>query len=237
MRQIKRRPALSVYIAAGVFALYALIFPLYNLRHFLIAALVTAAAWLLADKLIKPTVEYVPVEEPEPAPAAEPVSEGPEDLIMKQAKTARQEMERLSASIGDGLVNTRIGRLIELSDKIAQDAVSDPSDIPQIQKFQSYFLPSTLQLLNAYDRLDAQGVNGTNIGGTKERISQMLDTLITAYEKQLDALYSNDALDIDTNIQVMENLLEREGLNTGTSLRDFIKKAEQAEKQTGNSNT
>ena len=39
MREVKRRRALPVYIAAAVFAVYALVFPLYKLTHFLIAAL------------------------------------------------------------------------------------------------------------------------------------------------------------------------------------------------------
>ena len=223
MREIKRRSALPVYIAAGVFALYALIFPLYSLRHFFIAAVVTAGAWLLADKLIKPTVEYVPAKEPQSEPQG--TYGEPTDTILREGQTARQEMERLSASIQDEEVRSRIAKLIDLIDKISQDAVSDPSDIPRIQKFQSYFLPSTLQLLNAYDRLDAQGVDGTNIGGTKERIAQMLDTLIAAYEKQLDALYQNDAMDVDTEIRVMEQLLDREGLTHSDGLREILRRS------------
>lgn len=207
MREVKRRSAVPVYIAAAVYAVYALVFPLYSLWHFMIAALVTAGAWLLADRLIKPVTEYIP--EPEP----EPVSHGAEaDAILAEAKTARQEMERLAASIGDEAVRARIASLIALSDRIAQDAVDDPADIPRIKKFQGYFLPSTIKLLNAYDRMDALGVQGENITGTKQRIAEMLDTEIAAFEKQLDALYKNDALDIDADIQVMHSLLGREGL-------------------------
>ncbi|MCD7748590.1 MAG: 5-bromo-4-chloroindolyl phosphate hydrolysis family protein, partial [Oscillospiraceae bacterium] len=192
MREIKRRSAVPVYIAAGVYALYALIFPLYNAWHFLFAAVVTAAAWLIADRLIKPVVEYVPEQEEEPE---EPVSYGTEaDAILAEAKTARREMERLAASIGDEAVRQRITRLITLSDQIAQDAIQDPSDIPQIKKFQGYFLPSTVQLLNAYDRMASLGTEGENITATKQRITEMLDTEITAFEKQLDALYKNDYL-------------------------------------------
>ena len=66
MREVKHKSALPVYIAAGVFALWALILPLYKAWHFLLAALVTAAVWLIADKLVKPRVEYVPEPEPEP---------------------------------------------------------------------------------------------------------------------------------------------------------------------------
>ena len=40
----------------------------------------------------------------------------------------------------------------------------------------------------------------------------MMDTIVQAYDKQLDALFGEEALDISTDITVMENLLAREGL-------------------------
>lgn len=223
MRQIKRRSALPVYIAAGVFALYALVLPLYSSWHFLIAALVTAGAWLLADRLVKPVVEYVP--EPEP----EPVSCGPEaDAILAEAKKARTEMERLRASIADEDVKVKIARLVDLSDRIAQDAVQDPSDIPRIRKFQSYFLPSTIGLLNAYDRMSAQGADGENIGRSKSSIAAMLQTEAEAFQKQLDALYKNDALDVDADIKVMQQLLAREGLAGDDPLKAILRDKQKA---------
>ncbi len=220
MRQVKRRSALPVYIAAATFAVWALVLPLYTLWHFFAAALATAAVWLAADKLIKPKIEYVP--EPEP----EPVSYGPEaDAILAEADTAKNEMEKLSASIPDRDIRDKIARLIDLSGRIAQDAVQDKADIPQIQKFQSYFLPSTIELLTAYQRMSAQGVDGKNITGAKERIAQMLQTETDAFQKQLDALYQNDAMDVDADIRVMENLLAREGLTGGDGLEELLRKA------------
>lgn len=227
MRQVKRRSALPVYIAAAVYAVCALVLPLYKLWHFLLAALITAVAWLLADKLVKPRIEYVP--EPEP----EPVSYGGEvDAILAEASKARTEMERLSASIPDPAVREKIASLVTLSDRIAQDAIRDRSDVPRIQKFQSYFLPSTIALLNAYDRMSAQGVEGENITGSKERIAQMLDTEIEAFQKQLDALYQNDAMDVDAEIRAMQSLLAQEGLaQGGDGLRELLRKARKDQQQ------
>ena len=222
MREVKRKSALPVYIAAAVFAVYAMVFPLYAWSHFLIAALVTAAAWLIADKLIKPTVEYVPEPEPEPVSYGAPV-----DAILAEAKKARGEMERLSASIGDAAVKEKIAKLISLSDAIARDAVQDASDVPQIQKFQSYFLPSTIQLLEAYDRMSGAGAAGENISGAKSRIADMLQTEIDAFQKQLDALYKNDAMDVDADIKVMEGLLSREGLGKDDDLQEFLRRAKE----------
>ena len=81
----------------------------------------------------------------------------------------------------------------------------------------NYYLPTTLKLLNAYDRMGDAGVAGTNIDGTMGRIETMMDTIVTAFDRQLDALFGDIALDISTDITVMEQMLAREGLG-GTQL-------------------
>ena len=87
-----------------------------------------------------------------------------------------------------------------------------PEKLPQIRKFMDYYLPTTLKLLNAYDRMGAQGVSGGNIGATMERVENIMGTIVTAFEKQLDALFGAEALDISTDITVLENMMAREGL-------------------------
>ena len=74
-------------------------------------------------------------------------------------------------------------------------------------------LPTTIKLLNAYDRMGSQGIEGSNISGTMTSIEEMLDTAIAAYRKLLDSLFANQAMDIETDISVMNTLLKREGLS------------------------
>lgn len=222
MREIKHKSAVPVYLAAAVFAGYSLIAPLYSWWHFLLAALLTAGVWLVADRLIKPTIEYVP------EPEKEPVSHGEAaDSILVHAAEAAKQMQDLSEAIQEEDIKESIHSLVSLSDRIAEDAIQDPSDIPQIQKFQSYFLPSTIHLLQTYVRLRAPGVEGENISGAKRRIADMLHTERDAFQKQLDALYKNDALDVDADIQVMENLLAREGLGKEDELQQFLHRSQQ----------
>ena len=90
--------------------------------------------------------------------------------------------------------------------------VEKPSKLPQIRKFMNYYLPTTLKLLNAYDRMDAAGVSGSNIDGTKGKIEDMLDTICTAFTRQLDDLYGEEAMDVSAEITVMEQMLAQEGL-------------------------
>ena len=77
----------------------------------------------------------------------------------------------------------------------------------------NYYLPTTIKLLNAYDRMDSQGIEGENIDKSLKSITEMLDAAISAYKKQLDSLFANQALDIETDIAVMNAMLNREGLS------------------------
>ena len=90
--------------------------------------------------------------------------------------------------------------------------IQEPKKLPQIRRFLNYFLPTTLKILNAYDRMDAVGISGENIDATKAKVEAMMGTIVKAFDKQLDSLFGAEAMDISTDITVMENLLAQEGL-------------------------
>ena len=141
-------------------------------------------------------------------------SYGPEiDPVIAEGNRALSEMGRLYMSIQDPEVRQKINEIMRITDKITQDAISDPSDIPQIKKFMNYYLPTTIKLLNAYDRMSALGVQGENVDKSMKSINDMLDQAIEAYKKRLDSLFENQALDIETDIEVMNTMLAREGLS------------------------
>ena len=141
-------------------------------------------------------------------------SYGPEvDPIVEEGNKALSEMGRLYMSIKDPEIRVKINEIMRITDKIVQDAIADPSDIPKIRKFMNYYLPTTIKLLNAYDRMDSQGIEGENIDKRLKSITEMLDAAIAAYKKQLNSLFANQALDIETDIAVMNAMLNREGLS------------------------
>ncbi len=152
----------------------------------------------------------------EMAAKAKPVkkSYGPEvDPIVDEGNKALSEMGRLYQSIKDPEIRVKINEIMRVTDKIVQDAIADPGDIPKIRKFMNYYLPTTIKLLNAYDRMGQQGIAGENIDKSMKSITEMLDAAIEAYKKQLDSLFANQALDIETDIAVMNAMLDREGLS------------------------
>ena len=132
--------------------------------------------------------------------------------LIKERDRAVSEMRRLNDNIHDPRLSQQIDHLEEVTGKIVDQVVSQPKKLPQIRRFMDYYLPTTLKLLNAYDRMDSTGIAGDNITATKDKVSAMMDTIVHAFDRQLDALFGEEALDISTDITVMENLLAREGL-------------------------
>ncbi len=204
---IVHKSAAPIYIAAGVWAVYALVFPLFKVGHFAIAAAVATAAYFVSRCFFKDVREEIEVE-------PEPVRTGNEalDKMIADGQLAMKEMRRLDDNIKDEVISGQIRKLEELSGKIFEQVKLKPEKLPQIRKFMDYYLPTTLKLLNAYDRMGAQGVSGGNIGATMERVENIMGTIVTAFEKQLDALFGAEALDISTDITVLENMMAREGL-------------------------
>lgn len=215
-----RKPVAPFYAVAALWIVYALLFPLYAPAHYALLIAASAAVYLAVNALCKSGG----VVGKKAAPKAEKKQEEPTtgsaelDRMLKDGRLAIAEMKRLDDNIADPGVSADIVRLEQVSEKIFEAVKDQPEKLPQIHKFMDYYLPTTLKLLNAYDRMSATGVSGENIDGTLNKVEGMMRNIVAAFEKQLDALYGSDALDISTDITVLEQMMAREGL-TGQPLK------------------
>lgn len=232
-KKVKRSVA-PFYLVAALWLAWALILPLYRPLDYILAAVASVIVFIVGkaiwpDKAYQiadpegekkePEKKAPPREEkvqsqPQP-PKEEKKSTGDPELdnLLKQRDMALSEMRRLNDSIEDEKLSAQIDHLEATTKKIFDLVAEKPAKKSQISRFMNYYLPTTLKLLNAYDRMDAAGVSGTNIDGTMGRIEQIMDTVVSAFDRQLDALFGDEALDISTDITVLENLLAQEGLS------------------------
>ena len=217
----KRKPVAPFYAAAAVWLLYALFFPLYAPLHYVIAAAAAGAVFLIAWLLCRgEAVGQAPQAEKKPEAKKEESTGNAElDKMLKDDRLAIAEMKRLDDNIEDPGISADIVRLEQISGKIFEEVKRDPKKLPQIRRFMDYYLPTTLKLLNAYDRASAAGISGENVDATKAKVEGMMRTIVAAFEKQLDALYGAEALDISTDITVLETMMAREGLAGGQPLK------------------
>lgn len=153
--------------------------------------------------------------EPTSAPAPKPEKQPEKQTDMPerdQYQKILDELRRVNDAIPDEEMSDKISRLEAVSAKIFEQARTDPDKLPQMRKFMDYYLPTSLKLLNTYAELDRQGIEGDNITESKRRIELTMDTLVKAFENQLDRLFASDALDVSTDIDVMQNMLRADGL-------------------------
>lgn len=123
-----------------------------------------------------------------------------------------ERIRKADEEIEDENMSEKIRRMQSLTASIFAEVEAHPEKRSMIDRFMTYYLPTTLKLLESYARIESQGVSGENMAKAKKDIEGIADTLVAGYEKQLDRLYRAEAVDIAADVSVIENMLKRDGL-------------------------
>lgn len=230
----KQRSVIPVYLVAVVWLIAGFGVRIHRPLQFAVTIAISAAVFLLGrmvwrDRTIvinakdpepkqeEKQPETRQEEQPQPEQAKEPEQprepEDPEIAALRQERDrAVGEMRRLNDSIEDPVLSEQIDHIEATTGKIFAYVMSHPDQKGQIRRFLNYYLPTTLKLLNAYDRLDEAGISGINIDGAKGRISEVMRAIVDGFDRQLDALYQGEVMDINAEIKVLQSLLTGDGL-------------------------
>ena len=231
VKTVRKKSMIPFYLVGLFWIAYAWFLPLYRWWDFLMAAvasvlLFVVARLLIADKVI--TVPLSPLEVQkmmedqrrlqEEVRLAKEKEEEARSGIPPEAMACLQQIHDADAAIEDEAVSQKIRLLEDRTRRIFQAVTEKPEKKADIRKFMNYYLPTLVKLLHSYDRLEEQGVKGNNIRYTMGEIERILDTVLAAFDKQLDNLFQDEAMDISSDIRVLENVMEQEGLVT----KDFV---------------
>lgn len=148
-----------------------------------------------------------------PEPKAEPAKQETAEPVQDDNAILR-EIKQVNDAIPDPVMSAKIDRIGEITGKILDYQRQNPGKDSQLRSFLNYYLPTTLKILRAYAQLDAQGVDGENISAAKARIEGMMDKVVEGFETQLDKLFQDSALDISSDVSVLEQMLEKDGLSS-----------------------
>jgi hypothetical protein len=169
---------------------------------------------LAEGKLFLTEMGHREPERPREEPKVEPQTaqaEEQEDAILR-------EIRQVNDAIPDEVMTEKINRIEEITGKILAYQKAHPDREGQLRTFLNYYLPTTLKILRAYAQLDAQGIEGENISAAKARIEGMMDQVVAGFEKQLDKLFQGDAMDVTSDVEVLENMLKKDGLSDGQGM-------------------
>lgn len=207
---ITKKSAVPIWAAAAVWIISALFFPMYRMYHYVIILAISIAVAIILEKVIPPKKEYVEIPE-----ALPDTGNADLDSMITEIRSASAKLESARASIEKNHPETAslISEISPTITKISALVEEKPQDLPLIRRFMNYYLPTTLKLVEKYTYLDSQNEAGlSNIESTMKNIDDVLKTVNQAMKKQLDALFADDALDISTDIEVLESMLARDGL-------------------------
>ena len=126
-----------------------------------------------------------------------------------------RQMDELNAAIDDAAVSERITAIQEVVGRILARAEEEPAIIAGLDRLTAYYLPTTVKLLDAYDRLEEEPIQGENISSSRSEIEHTLEVLHSAFEKLFDDTYQDLSLDVSADISVLHAMLAQEGLTEG----------------------
>ena len=154
-------------------------------------------------------------EEQERARRAQEESRGLSDEVremMEAGKAYIEKIKRSNDAIPGEEISNKISHMQTIVERIFERVKEYPDCADELRRFMDYYLPTTVKLLDAYEELDRQPVQGENIRNGKLEIEKTLDTLNLAFEKLLDSLFEDTAWDVATDISVLQTMLAQEGL-------------------------
>lgn len=224
-RQKKGRKAGA--IGFGTTALiYALLFPFFRLSDFLLCG----ALALLVGKVIGVMgkgLDLTTHNKPQPGEkVAVPVEELPlsgdsmADEVIAKGQQMLHQIRSDNDAIPDEVLSRQMDELERLCTQIFKTVAEKPNKAPQIRKFMNYYLPTTLKMLASYRTMSARGVSVTDMTAARSETIRGMSMILTACQKQLDNLYKDTMLDMSTDIDVLEQMLRRDGLADGGFMED-----------------
>ena len=145
---------------------------------------------------------------------------------MERGNAFIAQIRRCNDAIPGEAVSGKISRIELIVRRIFERTQAHPEIVPDLKKMMDYYLPMTVKLLNAYAEMDAQPVQGETILASKKEIEDTLDTLNLAFEKLLDSIFEDTAMDVSSDISVLNTLLAQEGLTD-----DALSKLKKQEKR------
>lgn len=203
-QEIRKKPVLPLWLAALAWPVGALVFPVYTLWGLAATAALSVVVYFAAARLCP--VRIVTREVPY-ATGSEDV-----DAMLAGIEKNLDALHALNDAIPDAKLSAEMDRMERAGRGILQAVEANPDKAGQIDRFARYYLPEVVKIMAAYARMEQGGIKGDNADQIQSEVRANAATMATAFENQLDSLYSAEAMDISTDIQVLDTILKSQNL-------------------------
>ena len=228
MADAEKKSAIPILSVGITWLVFAVVFHIDSATKIFLVAVMSFVVYQIVKKSFPPKKIEIMMEAEKPIAAKKPEKEkeavmplSPEERELKDLNDRISlyfiEIKLLNDSIGDEFVSGELSE-IEKNLKKIQFHLNEKSDTPktkkieQLAQFFDYYMPTTVKILNSYRRIESQNLTGENAMETKKRVEESLPFVRKAFEKELDNMFSDEMIDITTDIDVLEAVLAKEGL-------------------------
>lgn len=206
MKKKRIKSAIPIYASAAVWVLLGLICPGMLLKGWflIVAALLSAAAYFGFSRVFKGRV----IEVRENAHSGDRSI----DALIEEGRRRLDNLVVANAKIPDVEISAKLDRMVTAGEEIYKLLERDPSKAQAVRKFMNYYLPTADKLMASYRLMKESENPGENITQAMQSVENSLSMIADAFEKQLNNLYSDKKLDIETDIEVLETMMASDGL-------------------------
>lgn len=207
-KEVPVKSALPIWAATAVWGISMFAFPMYRIPFLVLTAALSAGAGILTAKFVPKETRRIEI----------PFTSGNADIDSTVAELNRVEDAILADSKaaethGSTAAAEEMKTIAALTGKIRAELIRTPDDMKKLRKFFNYYLPVTVKLTGKYTEIIADDKAGDNRLETRRAIEGTLGQIRSAFEKQYDALFADDAMDITTDIDVLEAKMKMDNLN------------------------
>ncbi len=146
------------------------------------------------------------------AAAAIPLTGDPTaDEVITRGVEMIKTIQKENAAIPDPKLSAQMIQVCNKCEQIFRSVSAAPSKAPQVRKFMNYYLPTTLKILSNYRTMQDRGVSVQEMSAARDTTVRGMNMILTACQKQIDSLHKENMMDISTDIDVLEQMLKRDG--------------------------
>ena len=135
-----------------------------------------------------------------------------ESLVVLETKRNISKIKEYSKEINDAELNPALEEMISILDNMVLYSKANKEGEKKLQKINEYHLPTAIKMLKYYIDFCNLPVKNTNIENTSLEIEDAIIKLNEALKKMLLEMNENKLIDINSDIDVLKNMLEKDGL-------------------------
>ena len=131
--------------------------------------------------------------------------------VIREGRAAMRRIRHANDLIPDPELSAQIDSIENSCGQILSILEQRPQLLSQLRTFLRYYLPTTLRLLEARAKLE-KSANTPKAREVRARISQAVGEIDTAFRKQVEALDEYRFIDLESEMDVMRDMLKSDGL-------------------------